>query len=119
MSEIELRKEVQQSPVADEVSALIAVVRPILTGLLMSLKEEVAAEAGTKEQLKVFMLGRLRRKGDGDVGICYEYAVHDALRRSDPRVAERVSDAIQRYCKVPGKRLDSILFGAERQVLFS
>ena len=32
MSLIDLRKETQLNPVADEVSALLAVVRPILTG---------------------------------------------------------------------------------------
>jgi hypothetical protein len=114
MSRIDLRKETQRNPVADEVSALIAVVRPILTGLLFSLKTDVANEVGGHGQVKLKLLPRLRLKGDGDVGICYEYAVHDALKRDDPSVMERVSEAIKRHCKVPGESVASILFGAEK-----
>lgn len=114
MSLIDLRKETQQNPVADEVSALIAVVRPILTGLLFSLKTDVAKEVGGHHNVKLKMLPRLRLKGDGDVGICYEYAVHDSVRRNDPFVMERVADAINRHCNVPGRKVESILFGAEK-----
>jgi hypothetical protein len=46
MNEIEIRSEVQKNPVADEVSALIAVVRPILAGLLYALKQDVVREVG-------------------------------------------------------------------------
>ena len=114
MSHIDLRIESQQNPVADEVSALIAVVRPILTGLLFSLKQDVAQEVGGYENVKLKLLPRLRLQGDGDVGICYEYAVHDAVRRNDPLIAERISDALKKHCKVPGKNIESILFGAEK-----
>lgn len=40
MSEITIRSEIQNHAVADEVSALLAVVRPILSGLLYTLKED-------------------------------------------------------------------------------
>jgi hypothetical protein len=43
---MEIRTERQISSVADEVSAITAVVRPILTGLLYALKADVVAEAG-------------------------------------------------------------------------
>src|SRR5690242_21873369 len=59
------------------------------------------------------MLGRLRRPGDGDCGICFEYAVHDAMDRDDPAVVERVSAALD-ICRVPGSTYGSILFGAEK-----
>ena len=59
------------------------------------------------------MLGRLRRQGDGDCGICYEYAVHDAVRTKDPAVIERISDALKQ-CRVPGIAHESILFGVEK-----
>ena len=52
MPEIEIQKEVQNNPVADEVSALIAVVRPILKGLLYSLKQEVVEEIGSPDKIK-------------------------------------------------------------------
>jgi len=66
--------ERQQSPVGDLYSAHIAVVRPILNGLLYSLKKQVADQLGGYEEVPLFMLPRLRREGDGDIGICFEYA---------------------------------------------
>ena len=111
---IDLRREEQRAAVADEVSALIAVVRPILLGLLNSLKGEVVREAGGLQNIKLFMLARLRVEGDGDCGVCYEYAVHDAIRRKDNQVYGKVHDALSRHCGVPGTSLESILFGAEK-----
>lgn len=110
---VQIRSEEQLNPVADEVSAITAVVRPILTGVLYSLKADVVAEAGGREGVKLKMLPRLRRPGDGDTGICFEYAVHDAVRRGDEAVAERIGDALS-LCKVPGDDVSSILFGAEK-----
>ncbi len=110
---MEIRTEKQLAPVADEVSAITAVVRPILIGILYSLKSDVAEEAGGRENLKLMMLPRLRRPGDGDCGICFEYAVHDALNRQEPTVVERVYDALA-HCRVPGEEVASILFGAEK-----
>lgn len=59
------------------------------------------------------MLPRLYRPGDGDCGICFEYAVHDAVRRHDPSVLGRLTEAIHR-CRVTGNETASILFGAEK-----
>lgn len=114
MTVVNLRRETQKNPIGDEVGALIAIVRPILLGLLLSLKKEVADQAGGYENLKLHMLGRLRVAGDGDVGICYEYAVHDAVRRAHPAVVERIYDAVSKHCNVPGANLNSILFAAEK-----
>lgn len=111
---VSIRKELQRNPVGDEVGALIAVVRPILLGTLLSLKKDVADEVGGYKDLKLKMLPRVRLRGDGDVGICYEYAVHDAVRRGHPAVVERVYDAVSKHCRVPGNKLDSILFAAEK-----
>ena len=114
VAEISVRVENQLNAVAEEVSALIAVVRPILQGLLMALKSEVVAQAGGVQNVPLFMLPRLYRPGDGDCGICFEYAVHDAITRNDPTVLERVSESMRRHCNVPGNRPASILFGAEK-----
>jgi hypothetical protein len=111
--QLRLHLEFQESPVFDEVSAMTAVVRPILVGLLYALKEEVVNESGGRQNLKLLMLPRLRRPGDGDIGICFEYAVHDALNRKNPMVIERVADALC-MCKCPGQDIASILFGAEK-----
>ena len=111
--QLDIRVEKQRSPIADDVSALFAIVRPILLGLLNSLQDEVVKKAGGSAAIDLQMLGRLRRHGDGDCGICFEYAVHEAVRTSDSKVLERVSDALKQ-CRVPGVRHESILFGVEK-----
>lgn len=111
---INVRVETQLNPVGDDVSAIIAVIRPILYGLLHALKREVVEEVGGINTVKVFMLPRLYRPGDGDCGICFEYAVHDAIRRGEALILEKVNDSMRRYCRVPGTETSSILFGAEK-----
>lgn len=111
---IQLRLEFQQNGVADEVSAITAVVRPILQGLLNGLKADVVEEVGGHDNVKLKILPRLYRPGDGDCGLCFEYAIHDALTRHDPLVQERVVDAMSNFCNVPGREAASILFGAEK-----
>lgn len=114
MGQICIRTENQLNPVGDEVSALIAVARPILQGLLFALKQDVVSEVGGVENVKLMMLPRLYRAGDGDIGICFEYAVHDAVKRGDQKVIEKVNDGMRKYCKVKGNDTASILFGAEK-----
>lgn len=106
--------ERQQNPVCDLYSAHIAVVRPILSGLLYSLKRQVVDQLEGYEKVPLFMLPRLRREGDGDIGICFEYAVHEALRQRQAGITERIYDALTRYCRVPGAEIESILFAAEK-----
>jgi hypothetical protein len=109
-----IREQLQQNPVADEVLALTAVVRPILTGTLYALKTEVVTEAGGYEGVKLLMLPRLYRAGDGDCGICFEYAVHEAISRQDSRVLERIEGAAA-LCNLTGQAPPkSLLFGLEK-----
>ncbi len=110
---MKIRKEIQVEEIHDDVLALTSVVRPILTGLLYALKADVVAEAGGFENVKLKMLPRLYRGGSGDCGICFEYAVHEAMQNGDGRVLERVNDAAK-LCNVPGDSLRSLLFGLEK-----
>jgi hypothetical protein len=111
---MEIRSEVQLNPVADEVAAITAIVRPILYGLLFALKQEAAQDAGGRSNLLLRQLPRVQRQGDGDCGICFEYAVHDALNRTDSAVTERVVDALA-LCNIgTDGGVGSILFGAEK-----
>lgn len=110
---MQVRREKQLNPVSDDVLALTAIVRPILAGVLFALKQEVVKEVGGYDSVKLLMLPRLYRPGDGDVGICFEYAVHEAMSHGDPRVLERVSDAIK-ICKIQSNSPKSILFGVEK-----
>jgi hypothetical protein len=100
--------------VADEVSALTAVVRPILEGTLYALKGDVVKEVGGHANVKLSMLARLYRPGDGDCGLCFEWAVHDGMNRRDPLLVDRIADALKRHCSIPGRESASILFGAEK-----
>lgn len=111
---MKLRLEAQQNPVADEVSAITAVVRPILMGVLLALKHDVVAQCGGYGAITLRMLARLYRPGDGDCGICFEYAVHDAMRQANPMVVDRVADVLGSHCKIDGAELGSILFAAEK-----
>jgi hypothetical protein len=111
--QLQLRLEFQESPVVDEVSAVTAIVRPILAGILYSLKGQVVKEAGGYDHVKLLMLPRLRRPGDGDIGICFEYAVHEAITQRNPLISERIQDAMTQ-CNIPGNAVASILFGAEK-----
>ena len=114
-TELEIRCERQQNPIADEVMALVATVRPILHGLLYTLKEDIVLSVVEDyDEVTLKLLARLYRPGDGDCGICYEYAIHEAVRREDGAVLERICDAL-RKCKVPGNSIESILFGVEKR----
>lgn len=112
--QLELRLEVQNNPVADIVSALIAVIRPILQGTLYALKRDIVQEVGGYEGMKLKLLPRLYRRGDGDCGLCFEYAVHDALNKGYSLVLDRVYDALTHWCGMSGREPTSILFGAEK-----
>ncbi len=111
---MQLRFQYQENAVADEVAAITAVVRPILEGVLFALKGDVVAEIGGHEYVKLKLLPRLYRPGDRDCGLCFEYAVHEALNRREPTVMERIHDAAHQYCNVPGTVPSSILFGLEK-----
>ncbi|MBL0920249.1 MAG: hypothetical protein IBJ14_16220 [Hydrogenophaga sp.] len=110
---MEVRREKQLSPVGDEVLALTAVVAPILMGVLSALKQDVVAEAGGHANVKLKMLPRLYRPGDGDVGICFEYAVHEAMNNGDGKVLDRIDSAVK-LCRIKSGGLKSILFGLEK-----
>jgi hypothetical protein len=105
--------ETQQNPVGSEVLARIAIVRPILMALLTGIKQEVLNELGGMENMKLLMLPKAYREGCGDIGFCFEWAIHDAIRRQDPMVMQRLIDA-SKLCKLPGNSYQSILFGVEK-----
>ena len=48
-----------------------------------------------------------------DVGICFEWAIHDAIRRNDPLVLERIVDSLKKS-KIKDGNVTSILFGIEK-----
>lgn len=110
---MQIRAEKQNNEVADEVSALIAVTRPIIAGVYHSLSQDVVNAFGARENIPLKLLGKLRSEGDGDTGIAFEYAVHDAVVNGVPIVTERIADALAR-CKIRQGAPSSILFAIEK-----
>jgi hypothetical protein len=110
---VEIREDRQSNPVADEVGALVAVARPVIAGVLQSISQEVVSTFGQRDGLPLRMLGRLRKRGDGDCGIAFEYAVHDAVLSAQPIVVERVADALNK-CRIVRGEPASILFAIEK-----
>src|SRR5215468_7136954 len=110
---MEMREGRQSSPVVDEVGSLVAVTRPVIAGVLQSISEEVVNTLGERAKLPLRMLGRLRKRGDGDCGIAFEYAVHDAVISAEPAVVERVADALNQ-CRIVRGDPASILFAIEK-----
>jgi hypothetical protein len=112
---VEIREERQASPVAEIVSALVAVTRPIIGGVLYSIGAEyLDAYDGDRSQVQLKSLGRLRKEGDGDVGIAFEYAIHDAVLTHNAVIGERVTDALK-LCRISKGDPASILFAIEKQ----
>lgn len=111
---MDLRKELQRNPVADEVQALIAVVIPILRGVLFAIKAEAMQDAGGLNAIRLRQIPRAYRPGDGDCGISFEYAVHDAITGNNPVILDRISTALRDHCRIRGGDPASILFGAEK-----
>ena len=107
-------KCVQTNEVNSEYEALFSVIHPILTGLVYSLKREIVTQVGGYDNISLELFTRLYEPGDGDCGICFEYAVHDAIISKDPEVLNRIDDALTKFCKIKGDDPSSILFGAEK-----
>jgi hypothetical protein len=114
VEQLQLRLEDQRNAVAEEIGAVMAVVRPILLGKLFSLKRDVVDKLGGHDKVTLDVLARVYRRGDGDCRICFEYAVHDAVRRRDGRVLDRIDEVLSKFCKIKGDKPESIHFGAEK-----
>ena len=111
---IDLVKYEQNNPVNSEIEALFAVSIPILRGILYSLNRDIVTEVGGYEKISLKLLSRLYREGDGDCGICFEYAVHDAIINSNPMILDRIETVLSKFCKIKQGDPTSILFGAKK-----
>lgn len=110
---MEVREERQINEIAEDVSALVAVTRPVIAGLLHSIGEEFLVPHGGRENMRLADLGRVRKANDGDLGVAFEYAVHDAIVNANPVVIDRISTALKR-CRIDRGDPASILFAMEK-----
>ncbi len=111
---VDITKCIQTNDVHSEYEALFSVIHPILYGLTMTLKQDIVKQVGGYDKISLELFTRLYEPGDGDCGICFEYAVHDAIINKNQDVLERIDSTLSKFCKIKGDTPSSILFGAEK-----
>jgi hypothetical protein len=104
----------QVGDVEDPVRAKLAIVVPILKATLHSLARDRIERLGGLPRITLHDLAREFREGHGDAGICFEYAVHEAIAANSRLVHPLVSEVLERLCNIRGGA-DSILFGPEKE----
>jgi len=105
--------QIQQNPIEEAVRARFAMVIPILRGMLHASKGDVIARLGGHEKVTLEDFARMYIESPGDYGICFEYAVHQALTTRHEGIFPLVSEVINGFCGIKGDA-ESILFGAEK-----
>ena len=86
---------------------------PVLEATNSSLAKDRAARFGGYNKVTLADLAREAREGNGDAGICFELAVHQAVEAQDRLLHPLVSEVLEELCGIPGGA-DSILFGPEK-----
>lgn len=110
---MKLQTEIQRAPITDAARSRIALALPVLKGMLFALQRDRVARLGGYAAITLADLGREYREGSGDCGICFEYAVHDALLSKDANIYPRLSSVLEDFCGIK-TGAESILFGAEK-----
>lgn len=105
--------QIQSNEIGDQVRSKFAMIVPILNGMLNSTKASIIQQVGGKSSITFEMFCRVYNEHPGDYGICFEYALHDSIRRRDSSVYPLVSEVLESFCSIPGGA-ESILFGAEK-----
>lgn len=103
----------QQERLDDPVRAKLAMMVPVLEATLYGVNRERVERLGGYKAWTLVDLAREHRAGDGDAGICFEWAVHEALAAQDPMIHPLASEVLEKYCGIDGGS-DSILFGPEK-----
>ena len=111
---MKILQSAQREPISDAVRAKFAMVAPILEATLFSVQRERLERLGGIHKWSLVDLAREHREGDGDTGICFEYAVHDAIARRDRLMWPLVSEVLGAYCGIRDGA-DSLLFGPEKE----
>ncbi len=105
--------QIQKTPIEEAVRARYAMVIPILRGMLYATKRDMIEALGGYEKVTLEQFARMYIESPGDYGICFEYAVHEALKTRNRSISPVVSQVINDFCGIKGGA-ESILFGAEK-----
>lgn len=108
-----LLKSTQKAAISDAVRSKFAMVVPVLEASLHSLPADRLQRLGGLAAITLRDLAREFRAGSGDAGICFEYAVHEAIASTHPLIHPLVSEVLEDFCRIRGGA-DSILFGPEK-----
>lgn len=106
-------KAVQKTNISDAVRAKFAMSVPVLEATVSSLAKDRANRFGGYDKVTLADLAREFREGNGDAGICFELAVHQAVEQRHPLLHPIVSEVLEELCGIPDGA-DSILFGPEK-----
>ncbi len=86
---------------------------PVLEASLYSVKRERVERLGGYETWTLWDLAREIRASPGDAGICFEWAVHEAIANGNELIHPLASQVLNDFCGIGGGS-DSILFGPEK-----
>ncbi|MEK6709629.1 MAG: hypothetical protein AABZ64_03540 [Nitrospinota bacterium] len=103
----------QQTEIEDPFRSKLAMVVPVLEATLHSLARDRIVRLGGIDGITLHDLAREFRTGHGDAGICFEYAVHEALANQNELIAPLASEVLSKFCKIKDGA-QSILFGPEK-----
>lgn len=105
--------QIQQDQIAEATRARYAMLIPILSGMLLSTKQDIVAQAGGYDRITLDMFARIYIEHPGDHGICFEYAVHQCIKNRDKSIHPIMSAVLEEFCGIKGGA-ESILFGVEK-----
>lgn len=88
-------------------------VAPVLEATLYSVAVSRIERLGGYAAWTLEDLAREYLEGDGDAGICFEYAVHEAIAARHDLIWPLASEVLEDFCSIGGG-VDSILFGPEK-----
>lgn len=103
----------QLNETSDPVRSKFAMAVPVIEATLFALNTARVARLGGLTKWTLADLAREYREGSGDAGICFEYAVHDAIARHDPLIWPLASEVLDRFCGISNGS-ESLLFGPEK-----
>lgn len=105
--------QIQRDTVNERVRARYAMVIPILRGMLNATATDILDRVGGRAKVDLEVFARLYLERPGDYGICFEYAVHEAIQRRDAGIHPLISDVLDTFCGIK-HGAESILFGVEK-----
>jgi hypothetical protein len=112
---VKVLQSIQLERVADPVRSKFAMVVPVLEATLYSVQMDRIARLGGYEEWTLADLAREYREGHGDAGICFEFAIHEAIASNNPFIAPLAGEVLNDFCSIRGEA-DSIILDPRRTV---